>query len=270
MSVTPMKGLGPVEQAVQERSIALLKSDEDRLIGEYRAKFGILVGTDLAREFFPEYTASIDSRLQFSTAVQRAAAGLADSVFDQIVSESSNRLVVFTGGGTGAGKTFSVMRDGAPRPAFHGAAAVFDGNFNSFKPSKNKLEFVLSKNCMAIVVFVHRHPVAAYIKGVIPRALEQGRTVPIHAHLRVHRDSIATFLKVHRNFVDNPNVFFIVLNNTGHEQESFPQTDIDYLKAVKYDSPELEAAIRKGLTNELQEQRISQALYDASCGTPPT
>ena len=267
MSVIPLKGLGPEEQAVQERSIALLKSAKERLVSEYRAKFGVLVGTDLARELFPEYTVNVSSRLQFAAAVQRAAAGLADLVFEQIVSESSHGLALFTGGGTGAGKTTSIMRNGAATAAFHGAAVVFDGNFNSFKPSKSKLEFVLSQKCRAVVVFVHRHPVAAYIKGVIPRALEQGRTVPIHAHLRMHKDSIETFLKIQRQYVDNPNVSFIVLNNTGHEQESFPAT-VDYLKDVKYDSPVLEAAIRKGLDNELAEKRISQTLYEASCGTP--
>jgi len=264
-----LPGLPPEEQAVQDRAIAFFKENKEDLIIAYRARFKVLVGTDLAREMFPEYAASIDSRLRFSAAVQRPAAALSDEVFDRVVSECSGGLALFTGGGTGAGKTTSVMRNGAAKAAFHGASIIFDGNFNSWKSSKSKLESVLGQQCRAVVVFVHRHPVAAYIKGVIPRALEQGRTVPIHAHLRMHKDSIATFLRIHRNFADNPNVSFIVLNNTGHEQESFPQSDIDYLKAVKYDSPELEAAIRKGLTNELKEQRISQALYDASCGTTP-
>ena len=177
-------------------------------------------------------------------------------------------MALFTAGGTGAGKTTAIFRNGAAKAAFHGAAVIHDGNFNSFKPSKGKIDSVLGRGCRAIVVFVHRHPVAAFIKGVVPRALEQGRTVPIHAHLRMHKDSIETFLKAQRNFADNLNVSFIVLNNTGHEQESFA-SDVDYLKAVKYDSPVLEAAIRKGLQNELAEKRISQALYEASCGTLP-
>jgi hypothetical protein len=270
MSVVPLLGLPPEEQAVQDRAIAFFKENKEELIVAYRARFNVVVGTDLAREMFPEYAASLDSRLRFAGAVQRPASALADAAFDRIVSECNEGFGLFTGGGTGAGKTISIMRNGVAKAAFHGASVIFDGNFNSLKSSKSKLESVLGRQCRAVVVFVHRHPVAAYIKGVIPRALEQGRTVPIHAHLRMHRDAIATFLRVHKNFADNPNVSFIVLNNTGHELESFPQIDIDYLKAVKYDSPELEAAIRKGLTNELEEQRISQALYDASCGTPPT
>lgn len=269
MSIIPIAGFPPDEQAVQDRAIAYYKVNKDQLVAGYRDRFGVTVGTDLAREMFAEYTESIETRLRFAGAVQRAAAALADSVFDQVLPECAGGLALFTGGGTGAGKTTSIMRNGVTKAALHYASVIIDGNFNSFKSSKNKLDFVLAKGCRAVVVFVHRHPVAAYIKGVIPRALEQGRTVPIDAHLRMHKDSIVTFLKVHRLFADNQNVSFIVLNNTGHEQESFA-ADVDYLKSVKYDSPVLEAAIRKGLINELAEERISQALYEASCGTART
>jgi len=267
MSIVPLPGLGAEEQAVQERSIALLKSNTEQLIAQYRANFGVVVGTDLAREMFPEYSENIGTRLKFAVSVQRAAAKLADLVFDQIVSEIDGGSSLFTAGGTGAGKTTSILRDGTAKEAFACSRVIFDGNLNSFKPSKAKIEAVLAKQCKVAVVFVHRHPVAAYIKGVIPRALEQGRTVPIHGHLRMHKDSIETFLKCHRYFAQNQNVSFIVLNNTGHEQESFRST-VDYLKAVKYDAPVLEAAIRKGLDNELAENRISEALYQASCGNP--
>jgi hypothetical protein len=267
MSIVPLKGLGPEEQAVQERSIALLKSDSERLIAEYRSRFGIVVGTDLARELFPEYCVNIDSRLRFAASVQRPSALLADLVFGRIVSEIDGGSSLFTAGGTGAGKTTSILRDGTTKEVFNCSRVIFDGNLNSFKPARAKIEAVLERRCKVVVVFVHRHPVEAYINGVIPRALEHGRTVPIQGHLRMHKDSIETFLKCHRHFADNQNVSFIVLNNTGHEQETF-KSPVDYLKDIKYDSPVLEAAIRKGLDNELTEKRISQALYEASCGTP--
>jgi hypothetical protein len=267
MSVVPMKGLGPEETDVQERCIGLLRAEPERLIAEYRVQFGVVIGTDLAREMFPEYCATIETRLRFAVAVQRTAAALADMVFEQIVSELSGGIAFFTAGGTGAGKTTSILRHGKTRDIFNSANIIIDGNLNSFKPSEAKIEAVLERGCKVVVVFVHRHPVAAYIKGVISRALEQGRTVPIHGHLRMHKDSIDTFLRCHRKFSGNQDVSFIVLNNTGHEQESFPAS-VDYLKAVKYDAPVLEAAIRKGLENELAENNISEALYKASCGDP--
>lgn len=268
MSVMPIRGLGPAENAVQERSIALLKNNTAQLVCEYRKRFKVLVGTDLAREMFPEYCESIKSRLQLAGAVQRPAAALADLVFEEIVSEIDGGIAFFTAGGTGAGKTTSIMRDGTTKEEFSVSRVILDGNFNSLNPSKGKIEAVLERQCKVIVVFVHRYPVAAYIKGVIPRALEQGRTVPIDGHLRMHKDSIKTFLKCQSHYADNQNVSFIVLNNTGHEQESFKST-VDYLRAVKYDCPVLEAAIRKRLQNELSEKRITQELYEASCGIAP-
>ena len=88
--------------------------------------------------------------------------------------------------------------------------------------------------------------------------------MPIRGHLRMHKDSIDTLSKAFRHYSGNENVSFRVLNNTGHEQEMF-RTTVDYLKSVKYDSDVLEAAIRKGLDNEISEKRISKALYEASC-----
>jgi hypothetical protein len=266
MSVVPLKGLGPEEQEVQARCIALLKEKSEALVAEYRARFGTAVGTDLAREMFPDYAASLDSKLRFAGATQRPAAALADLVYERIVSDLSGGIALFTGGGTGAGKTTSIFYDGQIRTLFREASVIFDGNFNSLKSSKGKIDLALDKGCQVVVVFVHRHPVAAYMKGVIPRALEQGRTVPIDGHLRMHKDAIRTFLKAYRYYADNQNVSFVVLNNTGHEQESF-RADVDYLRDVKYDSDAIESAIRKGLENELKEQRISQALYEASCAT---
>lgn len=267
MSVIPMKGLGFEEQEVQARCIALLKEKSEALVAEYRARFGTAVGTDLAREMFPEYAADLDAKLRFAGATQRPAAALADLVYESIISELSGGIALFTGGGTGAGKTTSIFYDGQIKNMFRQASIIFDGNFNSFKSSKGKIDLALGKGCTVAVVFVHRHPVAAYMNGVIPRALEQGRTVPIDGHLRMHRDAIRTFLRAQRHYADNQNVSFVVLNNTGHEQESF-RADVDYLRNVKYDSDAIESAIRKALENELKEQRISQALYEASCATP--
>jgi len=172
MSVVPLLGLPPEEKAVQDRAIAFLKASKAELVLAYRARFKAVVGTDLAREMFDEYTATLDSRLRYSSSVQRPAAALADAVFDQIISECDGGLALFTAGGTGAGKTTAIFRNGAAKAAFHGAAVIHDGNFNSFKPSKGKIDSVLGRGCRAIVVFVHRHPVAAFIKGVVPRSLE--------------------------------------------------------------------------------------------------
>jgi len=56
-----------------------------------------------------------------------------------------------------------------------------------------------------------------------------------------------------------------VLNNTGHATEAFP-ADISYLKGVKYDQEEIFKAIKEGLDHAYRQGKISQDLYQASCG----
>jgi hypothetical protein len=85
----------------------------------------------------------------------------------------------------------------------------------------------------------------------------------------MHRDSRKTFLKMRKLFISNKNVSFLVLSNTGHEAESFT-ADIDYLEAVRYDNEAVIVAIREGLTCALTKEKITQALYEASCGSART
>lgn len=116
------------------------------------------------------------------------------------------------------------------------------------------------------MIYVHRNPVEAYLNGVIPRALEQGRTVSIEGHLRIHKDSRETFLKIQKLLQDNDNVGFTVLANTGHESESF-ETDLGYLRSIQYDDPAVLATIRKGLDDAYRKGKIPQGLYEISCGS---
>jgi hypothetical protein len=60
-------------------------------------------------------------------------------------------------------------------------------------------------------------------------------------------------------------IWFLVLNNTGHEAEAFP-SDIAYLKSVQYPKEELFNAIKEGLDYAYRQGQISEALYTASCG----
>lgn len=117
----------------------------------------------------------------------------------------------------------------------------------------------------AVIIFVHRHPVEAYLEGVVPRALMEGRTVPITGHLRMHRDSLSSFLEAHKAFAADPRIAFKVLNNTGHPAEAFP-LDLDYLRNVKYKWLEIHDVIKRGLDGLYERGKIPQTLYKASLG----
>jgi hypothetical protein len=85
MSIARISDLSPEAQAVEARAVELVEQELDGLIEQYRERFGVVVGTDLARELFPEYTASPQSRLLFALAVQRSAAHVADEVYKRIL-----------------------------------------------------------------------------------------------------------------------------------------------------------------------------------------
>ena len=174
-------------------------------------------------------------------------------------------MALFTAGGTGAGKTTSIRSTGQTAGLLTHARIIYDSNFNSLGSEKAKVELAIASGSTAVVIFVHRHPVESYLQGVLPRALEEGRTVSINAHLRMHRDSLKTFLRVQRAFAENPKAAFTVLNNTGHAAEAFP-ADISYLKGVKYGQDEIFTAIKEGLDYAYRQGKISQDLYEASCG----
>lgn len=264
-SIPRIPNLSPEAQQVEERAILRVKQELDVLVGEYRQRFGVLVSTDMARELFEEYAASVETRLRFASAVQRSAARVADSAFAQILSERGSGMVLFTAGGTGAGKTTSIRSTEQTAGLLASARIIYDSNFNSLGSAKAKVELAIASGSTAVVIFVHRHPVESYLQGVLPRALEEGRTVSITAHLRMHRDSLKTFLRVQRAFAENPKAAFTVLNNTGHAAEAFP-ADISYLKGVKYDQDEIFNAIKEGLDHAYHQGKISQDLYEASCG----
>ena len=54
MRIAQMDGLSPEARAVEARAIEQVEQEFDGLIEQYRERFGVVVGTDLARELFPE------------------------------------------------------------------------------------------------------------------------------------------------------------------------------------------------------------------------
>jgi hypothetical protein len=265
MNTAGIPDLSPEAKEIEKRAIETVNEQLETLIQEYRRRFGVVVGTDFARELFPDYTASLESRLKFGLAVQRSAAKVADAVFARIVSESNDGRALFTAGGTGAGKTTAIRSNADANGLIANARIIYDSNFNSVASAKAKVNLAIEAGLDVVVIFVHRHPVESYLQGVLPRALEEGRTVPIGGHLRMHRDSLKAFLKVQRAFSGNGQVGFMVLNNTGHEAEAFP-ADIAYLKSVSYSQEEIFRAIKEGLDDVYSQGKISEALYEASCG----
>ena len=170
-----------------------------------------------------------------------------------------------TAGGTGAGKTTAIQSPAGMAGPLEHARLIYDSNFHRVVSNRRRLRMAVDAGSRAVIIFVHRHPVEAYLEGVVPRALMEGRTVPITGHLRMHRDSLSSFLEAHKAFAADPRIAFKVLNNTGHPTEAFP-LDLDYLRNVKYKWLEIHDVIKRGLDGLYERGKIPQTLYKASLG----
>lgn len=265
MSMASIRELPPEARELQLHAARLVREDLAGLIGGYRQRFGLIVGTDYARELFAEYSASIESRLKFAAAIRRSASRVASAVFAQVLSERGKGMVLFTAGGTGVGKTTAIRSQAGQESLLTHARVIYDSNFHRFESASRRVEMAINARSEVVVVFVHRHPVEAYLDGVVPRALVEGRTVPITGHLRMHRDALSTFLRVRAVFAADRRTSFIVLNNTGHPAEAFP-IEVEFLRNVKYGWTEIREIIKEGLGHLYAQGKISSTLYKASRG----
>ena len=98
--------------------------------------------------------------------------------------------VLFTAGGTGAGKSSALRSMGSLADK---AQIIFDTNMNGFDSALKKVNQALAAGKKVDIAYTFRDPVEALKEGALPRAMRQeekygsGRTVPIdeaHRHAR--------------------------------------------------------------------------------------
>lgn len=254
-------GLTPEQIEVEDQAHALVRRRFTHLKRQYIKRFGIIVGTDLARELFPAYAASNESRTLYGSAVQAAAAAIADGVFEDLTKKRTLAAsdVVFMAGGTGAGKTTAV------RDAFgyhiQDAKMVYDSNLNSLASAKTKIDMVLRAGSSAVILYVHRDPVESFIDGVLPRALREGRVVSVSAHARIHSECIKTIKKLTKDYADKKLwVSFYVLHNVMGEKPRLKP--VEFLDSIKYSRDALRAEITAILDSNYVGQ-VPEPLYSA-------
>jgi hypothetical protein len=224
-------------------------------------------GTDNAREIVsPEYAASREDRTRFSHATQKPAGLLAEYLFEDALRNpdpEKPRVVVFTAGGTGAGKTTAI----ASNPEIvSDAQFVYDSNLGSKKSAVLKIEAAKSAGNQVRVVFVHRDPVEALTGGVLPRAMSEGRVVDLEAHARTYRDAAENFGYLNRKYSSDPTVGFAAIDN-GRLQEGSRPMPVEKATNIRYCTNDLSPKLRAALESEYAARRISEPIYRATLGS---
>ena len=257
--------LDKIGGALEERRIF----DYDNLVKEYNAleesKGGKVINTDVARELSPEYRAN----RTLSANVHEPASALVKQIYANKLAQPAkpNATVLFTGGGTGAGKS-TALEDTFPALSKE-AEMIYDTNLNKFSSAKDKIDQALDAGRNVNIVYVYRDPVESLTQGALSRAermkrdLGSGRTVPLKEQLNTHVGVSEVIPKLMERYKDNPNVSIGVINNTFGKGNAKAST-LEELPTFKPE--EMSVKLRDALENELKTGKISKETYEGTLG----
>lgn len=226
---------------------------------------GKILNTDLARELSPDY---IKDRT-LSADVHEPASSFVKKLYAEKLKEKPGDgeapLVIFTAGGTGAGKTTAIDK----LLAIGEAQIVYDTNMNTFKSARDKVVQALDAGKDVQIAAVYRDPVDALVNGALPRAMRQeakfgtGRTVPIGEHLKTHTGFSGTITRLADEFKDDPRFSVTVIDNS-HGKNNARLAGLDLL-STKHDT-QLEGELKAALRREYEQGKISKSVYEGFAG----
>lgn len=178
---------------------------------------GRVLNVDTARELSPDYLADRTR----SADVHEPASAFIKERYAQMLKEppkeGQDPTVLFTAGGTGAGKSSALHALGG---AAERAQIVYDTNMNSLASARTKIEQALAAGKDIKIAYVYRDPVEALQNGALKRAMRQeakhgtGRTVPLDKHLETHLGSYETIHALSEEYAGNPHVDITAIDNS--------------------------------------------------------
>ena len=260
----PQMGDQPVNPIEQEY-FAQLMNDYPGLAQQYaslpESDEGRTLNTDVARELSPHYRADRTK----SADVHEPSSAFVKQYFAEKLSQPTPKgrepVVVFTAGGTGAGKTtgMEVMKNIDKR--LSKAEMVYDTNMNSFESADKKIRQALDAKREVDIVYTYRDPVEALVNGALKRAqrmkekLGTGRTVPLGEHAKTHLGARQVIDQLAAKYKNNPNVRIRVIDNSRGPGNARLST-VDKLPKLN------ENEIRKGLRDALERAKKSGAISE--------
>ncbi len=217
LRILKTESLSAEEAEVEARFAALVQSRLDEIIAEYEARFGGVIDTDRAREFSPDYCASKASRTRFSRAVYRPAKALADEIYRREIRKGAPaepRRILFTSGGTGAGKSTTLGMLAAGSESRDPYDVLVDGTLSDYASARAKIRQALAFGHNVAIVHVHR-AFAEAVRMVVRRAIEMGRAVTLDNIAATHFRSAETLFQLADEF--GARIGIRVVENSGEQ-----------------------------------------------------
>src|SRR3546814_815067 len=178
-----------------------------------------------------------------------------ESKLDQPTTEGRAWAVLFTAGGTGAGKTTAVNAAG---DAFGKPEITYDTNMNTLSSAVDKVEQALAAGRDVRIAYVYRDPVEALTGGAIPRAERQavkfgsGRTVPLAEHAKTHIGVRPVMEALAARYADDPRVELAAIDNS-HGKGNSRIAELADLPRVEEDS------LRERLSEDRKSTRLNSS-----------
>lgn len=258
-------------QAAQENAIQAVESDAPGLMAKYRelreAHGGRYVGADLAKELFADYNQSREARNRYNAPVHNSAAVLAAQLFEEAVRDRSHperTHAVFLTGSPGAGKTSSVMSQGALDPLL---AVVYEGQMFRAEQSFPKLDAALANGLQPVVLVVHPRPETA-LANTFTRFDDVGRGASTAVMSQIQGELANGLREIHSKYGERVSLRIIDARDHASRVEL---RGWQHLPTLESEGPS--HAIKQRLDQELARHRaagtITDACYRQSAGLAP-
>ena len=269
LNIVPDKNLPKEMAEIETRFTDQLNSDIDGAVEQYRnlpdSDGGRIVNADLARELSPDYVAN----RTLSAAVHEPASAFTKEhyarLLDSDVPVGKENRVLFTAGGTGAGKT-TALEDALLNMTVR-SHIIYDTNLSGVPSSIKKIDQALDADKQVVVAFVYRDPIESLTgggplgSGAIQRAERMGRTVPVNIHAKTHVRSTETVKDLAEHYDGNPNVEIRLIDNTRGKGKALDAGN-DLSGLPKYNYNNLLKEAEDELAKALQEGWISRKVYE--------
>ena len=205
----------PKSEAIGDKLMARVENEFPALVEEYKAlpetNGGQVINTDMARELSPEYRADRTRSAEVHDAASTLMTKLYAERLAQPVQEGRAPTVLFTAGGTGAGKSSGLEM--MPELAAQ-SDIIYDGTMSKLKGAVEKIEQALAAGRDVQYMYVYREPGEALQNGALPRAMKSGRTAPLQVLQDSHTGARAVAEALAEKYKDNPRVSFIFIDNS--------------------------------------------------------
>ncbi len=256
-----------------EDRFAMKLRDHDAAVKEYATRpdseSGKVLNTDVARELSPDYLADRTR----SADVHEPASGFVKRLYaEKLAALPPNGEVMFTSGGTGAGKTTAINSVGDIKAMKDDADIVYDTNMNTLGSARQKIDQALASGAKVRIVHVQRDPVEALVQGALPRAMRQreefgsGRTVPVVEHARTHRGAAEVIQQLADHYKGNPDVRITVIDNTRGKGQA-AKSDLQFVKGFDYNG--VEGRLNEALEAQRNAGAISEDVFRGTQGESP-